>query len=65
MQQILIARIHTLAETFPLVVVNCMKLISPRYDVFDYPNIPQKTIGVNLIALAIQTNNFPLGFHHL
>lgn len=33
--------------------------------IFTYPKIPPKTTGVNLIALEIFKNNFPLGFHHL
>ena len=35
------------------------------YDELAYPNFPQKTIGVNLIALAILTINLPPGLHHL
>jgi len=30
-----------------------------------YPNLPQKMIGENLIALAILTINLPPGLHHL
>lgn len=42
-----------------------IELLPNNTNVDTYPKIPQKKIGVNLIALENFRKKFPRGFHHL